>query len=74
MFWDGSGDWRVYRYIEQIRSAYVDLDRMTTGAALSTPNVRRAVDAYEMTLSAARGSLGLRRRVVPKAPASLKAS
>ncbi|GLP71216.1 hypothetical protein TUSST3_78360 [Streptomyces sp. TUS-ST3] len=67
-------DWRVYRYIEQIRSAYVDLDRMTTGAALSTPNVRRAVDAYEMTLSAARGSLGLRRRVVPKAPASLKAS
>jgi hypothetical protein len=47
---------------------------MTTGAALSTPNVRRAVDAYEMTLSAATGSLGLRRRVVPKAPASLKAS
>ncbi|MFF7645411.1 phosphotransferase [Streptomyces canus] len=67
-------DWRVYRYIEQIRSAYVDLDRMTTGAALSTPNVRRAVDAYEMTLSAATGSLGLRRRVVPKAPASLKVS
>ncbi|MFJ6391559.1 phosphotransferase family protein [Streptomyces sp. NPDC091972] len=67
-------DWRVYRWIEQIRSAYVDLDRMTTGAALSTPNVRRAVDAYEMTLSAATGSLGLRRRVVPKAPASLKAS
>ncbi|MDH6435464.1 aminoglycoside phosphotransferase (APT) family kinase protein [Streptomyces sp. SAI-144] len=67
-------DWRVYRWIEQIRSAYVDLDRMTTGAALSTPNVRRAVDAYEMTLSAATGSLGLRRRVVPKAPASLRAS
>nr|WP_202477724.1 aminoglycoside phosphotransferase family protein [Streptomyces sp. SID5470] len=67
-------DWRVYRYIEQIRSAYVDLDRMTTGAALSTPNVRRAVDAYEMTLSAATGSLGLRRRVVPKVPASLKVS
>ncbi|MGX1369103.1 aminoglycoside phosphotransferase (APT) family kinase protein [Streptomyces canus] len=67
-------DWRVYRWIEQIRSAYVDLDRMTTGAALSTPNVRRAVAAYEMTLSAATGSLGLRRRVVPKAPASLKAS
>ncbi|MEU0947752.1 aminoglycoside phosphotransferase family protein [Streptomyces canus] len=67
-------DWRVYRYIEQIRSAYVDLDRMTTGAALSTPNVRRAVDAYEMTLSAATGSLGLRKRVVPKVPASLKVS
>ncbi|MET7691032.1 phosphotransferase [Streptomyces sp. NPDC005483] len=70
--WDR--DWRVYRWIEQIRSAYVDLDRMTTGAALSTPNVRRAVDTYEMTLSAAKGSLGLRRRAVPKAPASLKAS
>ncbi|MFJ9154664.1 phosphotransferase family protein [Streptomyces sp. NPDC102270] len=67
-------DWSVYRWIEQIRSAYVDLDRMTTGAALSTPNVRRAVDAYEMTLSAATGSLGLRRRVVPKLPAPLKAS
>ncbi|MEX1652351.1 aminoglycoside phosphotransferase family protein [Streptomyces pseudovenezuelae] len=67
-------DWRVYRWIEQIRSAYVDLDRMTTGAALSTPNVRRAVDAYEMTLSAATGSLGLRRRAVPKTPASLRAS
>lgn len=67
-------DWRVYRWIEQIRSAYVDLDRMTTGAALSTPNVRRAVDAYEMTLSAATGSLGLRRRGVSKAPASLRAS
>ncbi|WP_328748422.1 aminoglycoside phosphotransferase family protein [Streptomyces sp. NBC_00285] len=65
-------DWRVYRYIEQIRSAYVDLDRMTTGAALDTPNVRRAVDAYEMTLTAARGSLGLRRRRVPKMPAPLK--
>ncbi|MGJ5789226.1 phosphotransferase family protein [Streptomyces griseorubiginosus] len=67
-------DWRVYRWIEQIRSAYVDLDRMTTGAALDTPNVRRAVDAYEMTLSAATGSLGLRRRAVPKAPPALKAS
>lgn len=67
-------DWRVYRWIEQIRSAYVDLDRMTTGAALSAPNVRLAVDAYEMTLSAATGSLGLRRRVVPKAPASLRPS
>ncbi|MFK4099924.1 phosphotransferase family protein [Streptomyces sp. NPDC019531] len=69
-------DWRVYRWIEQVRSAYVDLDRITTGAALDTPNVRRAVDAYEMTLTAATGSLGLRmrRRVVPKLPAPLKAS
>ncbi|TCR21341.1 aminoglycoside phosphotransferase (APT) family kinase protein [Streptomyces sp. BK205] len=66
-------DWLVYRWIEQIRSAYVDLDRMTTGAALDTPHVRRAVDAYEMTLSAATGSLGLRRRAVPKAPPALKA-
>ncbi|WP_225890407.1 MULTISPECIES: phosphotransferase family protein [Streptomyces] len=69
-------DWRVYRWIEQVRSAYVDLDRITTGAALDTPNVRRAVDAYEMTLTAATGSLGLRmrKRVVPKLPAPLKAS
>lgn len=65
-------DWRAYRWIEQIRSAYVDLDRMTTGAALATPNVRRAVDAYEMTLSAAKGSLGLRKRAVPKAPVALR--
>ncbi|MEU0412292.1 phosphotransferase [Streptomyces griseorubiginosus] len=66
-------DWRVYRWIEQIRSAYVDLDRMTTGAALATPNVRRAVAAFEMTLSAAHGSLGLRRRgrEVPDVPSSL---
>jgi len=66
-------DWRVYRWIEQIRSAYVDLDRMTTGAALATPNVRRAVAAYEMTLSAAQGSLGLRlrRRGAPEEPSSL---
>lgn len=69
-------DWRVYRWIEQVRSAYVDLDRITTGTALDTPNVRRAVDAYEMTLTAATGSLGLRmrQRVVPKLPAPLKAS
>ncbi|MFF0017748.1 phosphotransferase family protein [Streptomyces sp. NPDC005374] len=61
-------DWRVYRWIEQTRSAYVDLDRMTTGAALGVPNVRRAFDAYEMTLSAATGSLGLRRRVASRVP------
>ncbi|GAB2869895.1 hypothetical protein GCM10027074_41910 [Streptomyces deserti] len=62
-------DWQVYRWIEQVRSAYVDLDRLVTGAALDTPNVRRAVDAYEMTLAAATASLGLRRRPVPSAPA-----
>ena len=67
-------DWRVYRWIEQIRSAYVDLDRMTTGTALDTPNVRRAVDAYEMTLTAATGSLGLGKRSAPKKSALTKAS
>jgi aminoglycoside phosphotransferase (APT) family kinase protein len=67
-------DWRVYRWIEQVRSAYVDLDRITTGAALDTPNVRRAVAVYEMTLTTATGFLGLRKRAVPKLPTPLKAS
>jgi hypothetical protein len=61
-------DWQVYRWMEQVRSAYVDLDRLVTGAALDTPNVRRALDAYAMTLAAATGSLGLRTRPTP-APA-----
>ncbi|RMB81602.1 aminoglycoside phosphotransferase family protein [Streptomyces shenzhenensis] len=52
-------DWRVYRWIEIVRSAYVDLDRLVTGASLDAPNVRRAVDSYAMTLAAATGSLGL---------------
>ncbi|MFJ9159244.1 phosphotransferase family protein [Streptomyces griseoviridis] len=52
-------DWRVYRWIELVRSAYVDLDRLVTGAGLDAPNVRRAVDSYAMTLIAATGSLGL---------------
>lgn len=52
-------DWRVYRWIEIVRSAYVDLDRLVTGASLDAPNVRRAVDSYAMTLEAATGSLGL---------------
>jgi aminoglycoside phosphotransferase (APT) family kinase protein len=52
-------DWPVYRRIEIIRSAYVDLDRLVTGASLEAPNVRRAVDSYGMTLAAARASLGL---------------
>ena len=42
-----------------MRSAYVDLDRLVTGASLDAPNVRRAVDSYAMTLAAATGSLGL---------------
>ncbi|MFF3874472.1 phosphotransferase [Streptomyces sp. NPDC001978] len=52
-------DWRVYRLIEIVRSAYVDLDRLVTGASLDAPNVRRAVDSYPMTLAAATGLLGL---------------
>ncbi|MEV0316858.1 phosphotransferase [Streptomyces sp. NPDC050658] len=52
-------DWRVYRWIELVRSAYVDLDRMETGVAVDSPNVRRAVDSYAMTLAAAKASLGL---------------
>ncbi len=39
-------DWRVYRWMEVVRSAYVDLDRLVTGDSLDAPNVRRAVDAY----------------------------
>ncbi|MER6073566.1 aminoglycoside phosphotransferase family protein [Streptomyces sp. NPDC001817] len=60
-------DWRVYRWIEIVRSAYVDLDRLVTGASLDAPNVRRAVDSYAMTLAAATASLGLssRRRTNP---------
>ncbi|MGW5735361.1 MULTISPECIES: phosphotransferase [Streptomyces] len=54
-------DWPVYRWIELVRSAYVDLDRLATGAALDSPNVRRAVDSYAMTLDAAKASLGLHR-------------
>ncbi|WP_308378040.1 aminoglycoside phosphotransferase family protein [Streptomyces sp. ISL-98] len=53
-------DLRTYRWIEIVRSAYVDLDRLVTGASLDAPNVRRAVDSYSMTLQAATASLGLR--------------
>ncbi|MFV0135108.1 phosphotransferase family protein [Streptomyces sp. HMX87] len=56
---DWERDWKVYRWLETIRSAYVDLDRLVTGAGLDAPNVRRAVDSYAMTLSAAGASLGL---------------
>ncbi|MGV9942797.1 phosphotransferase [Streptomyces sp. NPDC003401] len=52
-------DWRVYRCIEIVRSAYIDLDRLRTGAGLDAPNVRRAVDSYAETLAAATDSLGL---------------
>ncbi|WP_433546896.1 phosphotransferase [Streptomyces sp. CA-294286] len=53
-------DVRTYRWIELVRSAYVDLDRLVTGASLDAPNVRRAVASYSMTLSAATAALGLR--------------
>ncbi|NUR40993.1 MAG: aminoglycoside phosphotransferase family protein, partial [Streptomyces sp.] len=52
-------DWDVYRWIEIVRSAYIDLDRLVTGASLDAPNVRRALDSYAMTLAAATASLGL---------------
>ncbi|WP_307813596.1 aminoglycoside phosphotransferase family protein [Streptomyces sp. N35] len=57
-------DWRVYRWIELIRSAYIDLDRLVTGDGLDAPNVRRAVDRYAMTLAEATAALGLRSRPV----------
>ncbi|MFE6554421.1 phosphotransferase family protein [Streptomyces sp. NPDC057746] len=53
-------DWRVYRWMEVVRSAYVDLDRLVTGDSLDAPNVRRAVDTYAMTLAEATAALGLR--------------
>lgn len=52
-------DWRVYRWMEVVRSAYVDLDRLVTGDSLDAPNVRRAVDTYAMTLAEATAALGL---------------
>ncbi|WP_328933111.1 MULTISPECIES: aminoglycoside phosphotransferase family protein [unclassified Streptomyces] len=52
-------DWHVYRSLEIIRSAYIDLDRLVTGVNLDAPNVRRAVDSYDVTLAVATGCLGL---------------
>ncbi|WP_312885833.1 aminoglycoside phosphotransferase family protein [Streptomyces physcomitrii] len=52
-------DQRVYRWIELVRSAYIDLDRLHTGTGLDAPNVARAVDSYAMTLAAAKAALGL---------------
>jgi aminoglycoside phosphotransferase (APT) family kinase protein len=52
-------DWTVYRWIEIIRSAYVDLDRLVAGDSLEAPNVRRAVETYAMTLALATAALGL---------------
>lgn len=55
-------DWPVYRWVETVRSAYIDLDRLVTGVGLDAPNVSRAVDSYAMTLEAAVGFLGLKTR------------
>ncbi|MFJ4282828.1 phosphotransferase family protein [Streptomyces massasporeus] len=56
-------NWRrdlpVYRWLETVRSAYLELDRLVTGASLSVPEARRAADSYVMTLTAAMASLGL---------------
>ncbi|MDX3799670.1 aminoglycoside phosphotransferase family protein [Streptomyces sp. AK04-3B] len=56
---DSEKDWTVYRRIEVIRSAYIDLDRLATGSSLDAPNVRRAVNSYAGTLVAAIAMLGL---------------
>lgn len=57
-------DWHVYRKIETVRSAYIDLDRLVTGVNLDAPNVRRAIDSYAVTLALATGSLGLPARAM----------
>ncbi|MGW0824911.1 aminoglycoside phosphotransferase family protein [Streptomyces sp. NPDC002845] len=52
-------DLDVYRRLEVVRSAYVDLDRLVTRATLDAPNVSRAVDSYAATLRSAKVALGL---------------
>ncbi|MFI6347714.1 aminoglycoside phosphotransferase family protein [Streptomyces sp. NPDC050560] len=54
---DWDRDWAVYQWIEYVRSAYVDLERLVTRTALDAPNVRRAVDDYRSTLRAALGGV-----------------
>ncbi|MCX5265089.1 aminoglycoside phosphotransferase family protein [Streptomyces sp. NBC_00199] len=56
---DWGKDWMVYRRIEMVRSAYIDLDRLATGSSLDAPNVRRAVNSYAGTLASATAALGL---------------
>ncbi|GAA0703614.1 phosphotransferase [Streptomyces cellulosae] len=56
---DWQKDWPVYRRLEVVRSAYIDLDRIVTGASLDAPNVSRAVASYAVTLAVATGALGL---------------
>ncbi|MGW1211278.1 phosphotransferase family protein [Streptomyces sp. NPDC002499] len=56
-------DWRkdrnTYRSIETVRSAYVDLDCLVTGAGLEAPQVLRATRSYSTTLLAAGRVLGV---------------
>ncbi|MFF8587226.1 aminoglycoside phosphotransferase family protein [Streptomyces althioticus] len=56
---DWRKDWQVYRRLEVVRSAYIDLDRIVNCASLDAPNVRRAVSSYAVTLAVATGALGL---------------
>ncbi|MGA4971850.1 aminoglycoside phosphotransferase family protein [Streptomyces pseudogriseolus] len=56
---DWQQDWQVYRRLEVVRSAYVDLDRIVSRDGLEAPNVRRAVASYSVTLTVASGALGL---------------
>ncbi|RSN48864.1 phosphotransferase enzyme family protein [Streptomyces sp. WAC 04229] len=56
---DWQADWPVYRWIETVRSAYIDLDRLVTRVSLDAPNVKRAVQSYAMTLAEATAALGL---------------
>lgn len=53
-------EWRYYRCIEIVRSAYIDLDRLVTADVLDAPNVDRALSSYSLTLSRATEFLGLR--------------
>ncbi|WP_308434515.1 phosphotransferase family protein [Streptomyces melanogenes] len=53
-------DIEVYQRIEVVRSAYVDLHRLTAGAGLEAPNVRRALANYQRTVMAATSALGRR--------------
>ncbi|ODA75499.1 hypothetical protein APS67_000061 [Streptomyces sp. AVP053U2] len=67
---DRRRDRQVYHSLETVRSAYIDLDRIVTGAGLDAPDVRRAVDSCAMTPAVATGTLGLpTRTTAPSRPA-----
>ncbi|WP_329400088.1 phosphotransferase family protein [Streptomyces melanogenes] len=53
-------DINVYRWIEVVRSAYVDLHRLTAVAGMEAPNVRRSLATYQRTIMTATSALGLR--------------